>query len=256
MTKLLQGKTALVTGASRGIGRSIAQRLAESGAIVAINYATNEAAALETLKLVEAAGVNGILIREELGTPEAAENLLGTLAKELTSITGSPDLDILVNNVGSTSPTDIHQTTWDSYNRDISNNIGSTFFVTKSSLPFLRSGGRVINISSAGVRIALESELSYCMCKGAIDVFTRAMAKELGPRAITVNSVSPGLIETDAAAEFMDNTEVMEYLRSKTALGRPCGQPEEIAEVVHALATPAMGWVTGQNIEASGGFAL
>lgn len=256
MPRVLEGKTALVTGASRGIGRSIAQRLAESGAIVAINYASNEAAALETLKLVEAAGGQGLLVRAKLGTPETAEELFHILSKNLIRITGSDGLDILINNVGSTSPTDIHETTWETYNKDISNNIGSTFFVTKRALPLLRDAGRIINISSAGARIALESELIYCMCKGAIDVFTRAMAKELGPRGITVNSVSPGLVETDAAVEFMDNHEALDYLKSRTALGRAYGQPEEIAEVVHALATPALGWVTGQIIEATGGFAL
>ena len=256
MTKLLEGKTALVTGASRGIGRSIAQRLAESGAIVAINYASNKSAALDTLKLVETAGGKGFLIQAALGKPGVAEFLAKTLAEELTNRTGSPYVDILVNNVGSCVPTDIHTTTWESYHTDIANNIGSTFFVTKEILPLLRNGGRVINISSAAARIALESELIYSMCKAGIDVFTRAMAKELGPRGVTVNSVSPGLIETEAALEFLKDQEALDYLKSNTALGRAYGRPGEIADVVHALATPDMGWVTGQIIEASGGFRL
>jgi len=256
MDRCLEGKTALVTGASRGIGRSIAERLAASGALVAINYAANEGAALETLNLVEAAGGEGFLIHVALGEKGAAEELTKILTEELKDRTGSPELDILVNNVGSCVPKYILETTWDIFSHDVANNITSPFFTTKELIPYLRDNGRVINISSAGSRLALESELIYCMCKGAVDVFTRGLAKELGPRGITVNAVSPGLVATDAAEEFLENQAVLDQLKSKTALGRAYGTSEEIAEVVHALATPAMGWVTGENVEASGGFAI
>lgn len=256
MEQILAGKTALVTGASRGIGRSIAQKLAASGALVAINYAENDKAAGETLRLVKAAGGEGFIIKAKLGYPGAAEAVVEALSAELMERTGERELDILVNNVGSCVPTTIQQTNWENYHKDIANNIGSTFFLTKELLPRLRSGGRVINISSSAVRLALQSEIIYTMCKGAIDVFTIAMAKELGPRLITVNAVSPGLVETEAAVDYLNDSDAMTYLQSRTAMGRPFGTAEEISGVVHALATPAMGWVTGQIIEATGGFCL
>jgi NAD(P)-dependent dehydrogenase (short-subunit alcohol dehydrogenase family) len=256
MTKVLEGKTALVTGASRGIGRSIAQRLAASGALVAINYAANENAARETLKLIEDAGGKGFILHAALGTPEAAKKLAATLDAELTKRTGNPGLDILVNNVGGATYASIETATPEIYNKTFEDNVGSTFFVTQAVLPRLRQGGRVINLSSAGARLALEPLIVYSMSKAAVNVFTRALAKELGPRGITVNAVAPGFVATDAAAADIANADGVAYMKANTALGRPYAEPEEISEVVHGLATPAMGWVTGQLIEASGGFRM
>jgi 3-oxoacyl-[acyl-carrier protein] reductase len=256
MTKVLQGKTALVTGASRGIGRCIAQRLGGAGALVAINYAANETAARETLKLVEAEGGKGFLIHGALGTPEAATQVAGSLKDGLIKHTGKANLDIIVNNVGGTVYANIETTTPEIYTKIIADNVGSTFFMTQAVLPQMGSGGRVINISSAGARLALEPLLVYSMSKSAVNTFTRALAKELGPRGITVNAVAPGYIETDAVADDKNNPEIVKYATAMTALGRPFGKPEEVAEVVYNLATPAMGWVTGQIIEASGGFRM
>jgi NAD(P)-dependent dehydrogenase (short-subunit alcohol dehydrogenase family) len=254
--KELDGKTALVTAASRGIGRSIAQQLAGAGALVAVNFASNEKAGRETLKLIEADGGKGFLIKGALGTPEAAASLAQTLHEELTKRTGSPGLDILVNNVGGGGHVNVAATTPEIYHQTIADNVGSTFFMTQAVLPHLRKGGRVINISSAGARLSLEPQLIYCMCKAAVEVFTRGLAKELGPREITVNSVAPGLIGTDAAVDYMNNPDALNYMKSFTALGRPYGNPEEVAAAVYALATPAMSWVTGQVVEVSGGFRL
>jgi 3-oxoacyl-[acyl-carrier protein] reductase len=256
MTMDLQGKTALVTGASRGIGRSIAKRLAASGATVAINYASNESAARDTLRMIEANGGRGFLLRKALGSAGAAADLASALNAELRTRTGDAGLDIVVNNVGGTSYANIEATTPEIYDKIFADNVGSTFFVTRAVLPQLRHGGRVINISSAGARLALEQLIIYSMSKAAINTFTRALAKELGPRGITVNAVAPGFVATDASAADMQNADVAAYAKAMTALGRSFGEPEEIAEVVHALASSAMGWVTGQIIEASGGFRL
>jgi NAD(P)-dependent dehydrogenase (short-subunit alcohol dehydrogenase family) len=252
----LQGKTALVTGASRGIGRSIAERLAASGALVAINYAANADAAKETLKAIEAKGGRGFLLHQELGAPESAHALASTLKRELTERAGKAELDILVNNVGGSLYANIETTTPEIYNKLIALNVGSTFFTTQACLPLLCAGGRVVNISSAGSRLALHEIIVFCMSKSAVETFTRALAKELGPRGITVNAVLPGYTATDGASVALEKPEIIAYAKSNTALGRAFGTPEEVAEVVHALATPGMGWVTGQIIEVSGGFRM
>jgi NAD(P)-dependent dehydrogenase (short-subunit alcohol dehydrogenase family) len=259
VTQDLKEKTALVTAASRGIGRAIAQRLAASGALVGINFATNEGAARETLKSIESQGGKGFLLQGTLGTPEVAHSIAAALQSELTKRTGSSGLDILVNNaggVGGGGEATFVETTPEIYQRTFADNVGSTFFLTQALLSHLRTGGRVINISSAGARLALQQEFVYCMAKGAVEVFTRALAKDLGPRGITVNVVAPGLIGTEAAVDYMNNPDALNYMKSNTALGRPYGKPEEIAEVVHDLAKPGSSWVTGQIIEVSGGFRI
>lgn len=255
MEKLLAGKTALVTGASRGLGRGIAQRLAASGALVCINYASNHRAANETLASIEAVGGNAFLLQQTLGADGSAEALTAALTAEIGRRTGSDQLDILVNNVGGGDYGDVHGMTGPVYDKVMSDNLRSPFFVTQALLPYLREGGRVINISSAASRLALKETIVYCMSKAALDMFTLVMAKELGPRKITVNSVLPGFNATEANAREFNDPATRKAIEDMTTLGR-FGQPEDIAEVVHALASPAMGWVTGQCIEASGGFKL
>ena len=255
MEKLLAGKTALVTGASRGLGRGIARRLAASGALICINYASNHQAANDTLASIEAAGGNAFLLQQMLGADGSAEALTAALMAEIASRTGSDKLDILVNNVGGGDYGDVHTITGPVYDKVMSDNLRSPFFVTQALLPHLREGGRVINISSAASRLALKETIVYCMSKAALDMFTLVMAKELGARKITVNSVLPGFNATEANAREFNDPATRKAIEDMTTLGR-FGQPEDIAEVVHALATPAMGWVTGQCIEASGGFKL
>lgn len=255
MEKLLAGKTALVTGASRGLGRGIAQRLAASGALVCINYASNHRTASDTLASIEAEGGSAFLLQQALGADGAAEALTMALMAEIARRTGSNQLDILVNNVGGGEYGDVRTITGPVYDKVMSDNLRSPFFMTQALLPHLRDGGRVINISSAASRLALKETIVYCMSKAALDMFTLVMAKELGPRKITVNAVLPGFNATEANAREFNDPATRKAIEDMTTLGR-FGQPEDIAEVVHALATPALGWVTGQCIEASGGFKL
>ena len=256
MTKVLEGKVALVTGGARGIGRGIAVRLAASGALVAINYASREEAARETLAEIEAAGGRGFLLPARLGTREAAYEQAERLAIELTARTGAAGLDILVNNVGGGPAATLESATPEAFEKTINNNVGTTFWVTQSVLPLLRQGGRIINISSAASRLALEDWVLYSMAKAAVDNFTRSSAKFLGPRGITVNSVVPGLIATQGATYTLRNSERTTAMAAQTAMGKAWGEVEDVAGVVHALASPALGWVTGQLIEVSGGFKM
>lgn len=255
MTKVLGGKTALVTGASRGLGRAMAERLAASGALVAINYATNAAAAREVVAAIESSGGRAFPVQAELGPPGSAEALAATLTAELKKRTGDPGLDILVNNVGGGDYASIHTATHEIFEATLSRNVRVPFFVTQALLPHLKEGGRVINISSAGARLAGTDFIVYSMCKAALNTFTQVLAKELGPRRITVNAVSPGFNETEGNLPIASDPVLRKQVEDMTALGR-FGQPEDIAEVVHALASSAMGWVTSQIIEASGGFRL
>ncbi|RYE53060.1 MAG: SDR family oxidoreductase, partial [Rhizobiaceae bacterium] len=144
----------------------------------------------------------------------------------------------------------------ETFEKIFSQNVGATFWTTQAMLPLLRDGGRVVNLSSAASRLALEQFAVYSMAKAAIDNFTRSTAKFLGPRGITVNSVLPGLIATEGATYTLSNAETTNAMAAQTAMGKGFGEVGDIAGVVHALCGPAMGWVTGQMIEASGGFKM
>lgn len=255
MTKILAGKTVLVTGASRNLGRGIAERLAASGALVALNYAKNDKAAHDTLAGIEAKGGKAFLLKQELGPNGTCEALAETLKAELTKRTGDPGLDILINNVGGGDFASIHTTTYEIFDRTVSNNLRVPFFLTKALLPVLRQGGRVVNLSSTASRIAVAEVIAYSMCKAAVEMFTRCMAKELGPRGITVNAVLPGYNETESNAAVFNDPELRKQAEAATALGR-FGTKEDIADVVHALVSPDMGWVTSSMIDASGGVRL
>jgi 3-oxoacyl-[acyl-carrier protein] reductase len=256
MSGILQGKTALVTGGARGIGGGISERLAASGALVAINYAGKDEAARETLARIEAAGGRAFLLQGRLGTRDAAYDLAAKVEAEFVARTGEKGLDILVNNVGGGPSATVESATQEHWDRTIANNMASTFWMTQAVLPMLRDGGRIINISSAASRLALEDWVLYSMAKAGVDNFTRSTAKFLGPRGITVNSVVPGLIATQGAVYTLSNDERTTAMAAQTAMGKAFGEVEDVAGVVHALASPAMGWVTGQAIEVSGGFKL
>lgn len=255
MTKCLQGKTALVTGGTRNLGLGIAMRLAASGAIVAVNYASNAASASAAIAAITAGGGQAFAVKAKLGEPGANEALIEALDAELKRRTGSGLLDILVNNIGGGDYGTIASTTPEQYDGTFANNVRSPFFLTQALLPRLNDGGRIINISSAASRLAGKDFIVYSMSKAALDMFTRVLSKELGPRRINVNAVQPGFNVTDSNTDVLQNAEMRKQIERMTALGR-FGEPSDIAEVVHFLASPAGRWVTGQMIEASGGFNM
>ena len=244
MDQTLAGKTALVTGGSRGLGQAICVKLAAAGALVAVNYAENRAAADATVRQIEAAG----------GQAEA-EQLASALDEELVRRTGSGGLDILINNIGGGEYAPILAVTEEFYDATMSNNLRAAFFLTKVLHPRLNDYGRVINLSSVGARLTDPGIIVYTMAKAAVDAFTRVMAAELGPRGITVNAVAPGFTAGETNDYIAQDPVAAKSVTEVTALRR-FGQPDEIADVVYALASPLGRWVTAQSIEASGGFKL
>jgi 3-oxoacyl-[acyl-carrier protein] reductase len=251
----LDGKTALVSGGGRGIGRGIALKLASAGALVAINYAANAEAADQTVRDIEACGGKAFALQAKLGSMDEIRKLAGMLGDGLKTRTGSNGLDILVNNIGGAGPGNTANTSEELYDWTFANNVRSPFFLTQALLPTIRDEGRIINISSSTTRAPSTSFIAYSMSKKALEQFTLILAKELGSRRITVNSVAPGYVETPAVADTLNDPAMVKAITDMTLFER-IGQPEDIADMVHALVGPAGRWVTGQNIEVSGGFRM
>ncbi|QIS13142.1 SDR family oxidoreductase [Nocardia arthritidis] len=247
----LTGKTALVTGGSRGIGRAVALRLAADGALVVVHYGGNAEAAARTVGEIQAGGGRAFAVRAEFGTPEGIDALFDGLAAGLSG----QRLDILVNNAGGGgNGGSLGQLTPAEVDRLFAVNVSAPLFVTQRAVPLLRDGGRVVNISSIAPRVAAPSQVAYAMTKGAIDVMTKTLAVELGSRGITVNSVAPGPVETETMASVL-NDDMRAAMGGMTALGR-IGRPADVADVIAFLASDAARWITGDVIDVSGGTAL
>ena len=248
----LTGKIALVTGGSRGIGRAIAQRLALEGAWVAVHYGHDETAAQETVASIERDGGQAVAIRAELGTAGDVDTLFSALAAELEDLR----LDILVNNAGGSMKVgSIEGTTTQQFDQVFALNVRAPFFIIQRALPLLPAGGRIINISSADSRIALPAELAYSMAKGAVNVLGRTLAHAVGERGITVNSVAPGITDTEPNAWIHASPEIESRTASASAVGR-IGQLADIADIVAFLASEDARWITGHLIDATGGTFL
>ncbi|MGV9376359.1 SDR family NAD(P)-dependent oxidoreductase [Nonomuraea sp. NPDC003707] len=238
-------KTALVTGAGRGIGRAIALRLAGDGFRVAVNYARDEAAAEEVVGLIEKDGGSAFAVKADLG--EGSQALTERL-KDETDV-----LDVLVNNAGIGMSRPIGEETPEAYDRLFDVNVKGLFFLTQQLLPLIPDGGRIVNITSGVARIAFPEGIAYAMTKGAVQVFTLALAKELGPRGITVNNVAPGIIDTDTNAGWLrGDPQAQAYAASRHALNR-IGHVDEIANAVAFVASPEASFITGSTIDATGG---
>ncbi|MFF4415829.1 SDR family NAD(P)-dependent oxidoreductase [Streptosporangium sp. NPDC001559] len=248
---VLAGKTALVTGGSRGIGRAVAVRLAAEGALVAVHYGGDDAAARETVARIEKEGGRAFAVQARFGEPGAIDRLFEGLTEGLAG----RGLDILVNNAGIGSGNPISQVTPEEFERLLAVNVSTPFFVIQRALPLLNDGGRIVNMGSTASRIAVSMQIGYTVSKAAIEAMAPSLANELGRRGITVNTVAPGVVRTDMTAGHTSIPEVVAAFEAITALGR-LGEPEDVADVVAFLASPQGRWVTGQTVDVSGGTYL
>ncbi|MEV5674178.1 SDR family oxidoreductase [Streptomyces sp. NPDC052179] len=248
------GRAALVTGGSRGIGRAVALRLASEGALVAVHYGSDDAAAAETVARIAGAGGRAFAVRARFGESGAVDHLFTGLTAGLADH-GVDGLDILVNNAGIHSVRSIGQLTEEEFQQLLAVNVSTPLFVIQRALPLLRDGGRIVSMGSAATRIADPGQIGYTVTKAALAALGPSLANELGRRGITVNTVEPGVVLTDMIAPYAAVPEAVAGLESITALGR-IGEPEDVADVVAFLAGPQGRWVTGQSIDVSGGTYL
>ena len=245
---VLDGKAAVVTGGSRGIGRGIVERLARDGADVVFSYAANAAAAAEVVQAVatRSGGGSAHALQADFADPAAVERFMGQAVERLGA------LDILVNNVAAAIlPALLADTSDELFTGVMTVNSTASFITLRYAARHMRDGGRVVNISSLNTLLASPAIAPYVASKGAVEQLTRVAAIELGPRGITVNTVSPGATDTDLL-RGANCAEDLKRLPELTPLGR-LGEPADIADVVGFLAGPDARWVTGQNILATGG---
>jgi 3-oxoacyl-[acyl-carrier protein] reductase len=244
----LAGKVAIVTGASRGIGRAIAERLAAEGAAVVVNHRASAAQAADVVAAIERDGGRAAVVQADLGVVADTQRLVAGTIETFGR------LDILVNNAGVGKRTPMADMTQREFDWTMSVNARGAFFAIQAAVARMNDGGRIINISSCGTKVAQIVGLLavYQMSKGALEQLARCYMKELGARGITINSVLPGFVETELAADTPQ--EYKDALVKRTALRR-LGKAEEIADVVCFLASDGGRWVTGEAISVSGGLA-
>lgn len=249
MSQPLNGKIALVTGASRGIGAAIAQRLAADGAELVLHYGSGREEAEALAATLRDAGRKVHVLQADLSAVDGGQRLVaGLVALKL------PRIDVLVNNAGVAVYADLAGTSADDFEKLVSVNMRSLFFVTQGVVPLMPNGGRVIHVGTAATRIAFPGITAYSASKGFVDALTLQLAAELGPRGITVNAVAPGAIDTRMSAwiHAPGGTDTLAQVQALPGVG----QPSHVAGVVSFLAGPDGAWTTGQIVDASGGTKL
>jgi NAD(P)-dependent dehydrogenase (short-subunit alcohol dehydrogenase family) len=254
-------KVALITGASRGIGRAAAYALAQQGFHIAIQYRADSKAATETLAGVRERGADGFVLQADLETIAGVDGLFKAFDQKMAELGQPAEIAVLVNNAGIAEGGTLAETTEDQFDRQFAVNVKSVFFATQKAVTRMKEGGRIINLSSVLSSRVFEAAGSYTpisaysATKGAIDTLTRHWAVELGPRGITVNAVAPGAVDTDMNASWLRTDEGRSTMTSVSPLGR-VGTADDIAGVIAFLAGPQSRWTTGQVIDASGGYRL
>lgn len=248
-------KIAIVTGGSRGLGRNTVLHLAQRGISSVFTYRANRKEADEVVRLVAEAGQRAVALPLDVAETGAIDPFVAQVREALPQL-GASHFDYLVNNAGTSHHAPFEQTTEAELDSLYQVHFKSVFFLTQKLLPLINDGGRIVNISSGLTRFAVPGSTSYASMKGAVEVLTRYLAKELGPRGIAVNTVAPGAIATDFSGGMVrDNPQVNKFVADATALGR-VGIPDDIGALIASLLSDDNRWVNAQRIEASGGMFI
>ena len=246
-------RIALITGASRGLGRSAALTLADQGVDSIVTYHSNEAEAHAVVRAIEAKGRRAVALQLDVGDSKSFAAFAERVKAALAATWRRERFDYLVNNAGIGSDGSLASATEEQFDLLCDVHLKGTFFLTQKLLPLIADGGRIVNVSSGLARFSYPGKAIYAAMKGGIEVLTRYMAQELGPRGIAVNTIAPGAIATDFSGGLVrDNPQVNAAIASQTALGR-VGLPDDVGGAVAALLSDGNRWVNGQRIEVAGG---
>lgn len=249
-------RIALITGGSRGLGKSMALCLADHGTDVIVTYLGSEREANDVVAAIEAKGRKAAALQLNVGESKTFETFASKVTETLSRVWKRDRFDFLVNNAGVGVHAPFEITTEEQFDKLVDVHLKGVFFLTQKLLPRIADGGRILNVSSGLTRITLPGYATYGAIKGGVEVLTRYLAKELGPRKISVNVIAPGAIETDfGGGAVRDNVNLNKMIASQTALGR-VGLPDDIGNAVAMLLSPESHWITGQRIEFSGGQML
>jgi 3-oxoacyl-[acyl-carrier protein] reductase len=248
-------KVAVITGASRGLGRAAANRLAADGYLVVINYRHQQSQADVARQEILSAGGRAIAVQGDLSTLQGVDEFFVALDQALALATGGTEFDVLVCNAGVIRASTIDQTSEQDFDALFDINVKGAFFTIQRALPRMRRGGSILTLGTGLTRFAYPQYAAYAASKGAINVLTQVLAKDLGNSDITVNTIAPGPIDTDMNADWLRNDAAREHISDQTALGR-VGLAQDVEGAISFLCSPDSRWVTGQRIEVSGGIHL
>jgi NAD(P)-dependent dehydrogenase (short-subunit alcohol dehydrogenase family) len=252
----MSNKIALVTGSSRGLGKSTAVNLAKKGVDVIVTYHSNAAEAAKVVAEIESLGAKAVALQLDTANTKTFADFAVQVQQSLQEKWQVDRFDFLVNNAGTGAYASFADTTEEDFDNLLNIHVKGVFFLTQKLLPLINDGGRIVNLSTGLTRIILPGYAAYASMKGAIETLTLYMAKELGARKIAVNVVAPGAIETDfGGGAVRDNSELNQYLASQTALGR-VGLPDDIGGAIASLLSEDNQWVNAQRIEVSGGQSI
>jgi len=251
----MANKIAIITGGSRGLGRNTALNLAQRGVDILFTWRANQKEGESLIREIEAMGRKAAGFRLDTGDLRAFDAFVAEVRKTLDSW-GRDRFDYLVNNAGNSQHINIDKVTEADFDAVVNVHFKGVYFLTQKLLPLINDGGRIVNVSSGLTRVAMPGSSVYGAAKGAVEVLTRYLARELGSRGITANVVAPGAIQTDFSGGMVrDNAEVNKRVAEMTALGR-AGVPDDVGPMIAALLSDENRWVNGQRIEVSGGMAL
>lgn len=247
---------ALVTGGSRGLGKNAALKLAAKGTGIILTYNNNAEEAQNVVREIEQKGVKAVALQLNVGDITGFDAFARNVQEQLKSVWQRETFDYLLNNAGIGISATFAETSVEQFDQLVNIHFKGPFFLTQSLLPLLKNGGRILNVSSGLARFCQPGYAAYASMKGAMEVLTRYLAKELGARGISVNIIAPGAIETDFGGGVVrDNEQVNQHIAAQTALGR-VGLPDDIGDAIAALLSDELAWMNAQRVEVSGGMFL